>query len=313
MPNVCHHENGRPTSAADRRDGDDERDVPRRAGRPAARAVHATSAREAAAEREREQHDRRRPASRPCRQPRARDRVVGGLAVRRERRCAPAKRGRHRVAMRGDVRDLAAREPQLQRRPTSASATTKTSGEGSGGIDDADAVRCRVCENSADRVRTARPFYANATMPQDAEPPDLDRHGNDRPQARHRPHHRGRAGRHRHRSRRPSPRRRCGSSIRTTRRSTAMDAWNQGTHGALGPDRQGEGVDARRGRGRSAALAFLREHVPAEGVADVRQLDLPGPALPRALDAGARGLLPLPQPRRVDAEGAGAALEARAA
>src|SRR5207247_10819613 len=46
-------------------------------------------------------------------------------------------------------------------------------------------------------------------------------------------------------------------------------------------------------------------------LADVRQLDLPGPALPRALDAAARGLLPLPQPRRLDPEGAGAALEAR--
>jgi len=46
-------------------------------------------------------------------------------------------------------------------------------------------------------------------------------------------------------------------------------------------------------------------------LADVRQFDLPGPALPRALDAEARGALPLPQPRRLDAEGAGAALEAR--
>ena len=64
-----------------------------------------------------------------------------------------------------------------------------------------------------------------------------------------------------------------------------MDAWNQGTHGKSGPHRQGEGVDAGRGGGRGAALAFLREHVPRQGVADVRQLDLPGPPLPRALDA----------------------------
>src|SRR5207253_3636644 len=46
--------------------------------------------------------------------------------------------------------------------------------------------------------------------------------------------------------------------------------------------------------------------------ADVRQLDLSGPPLPRPLDAEAGSVLPLSQPRRVDAEGAGAPLEARA-
>src|SRR6185295_7628911 len=45
--------------------------------------------------------------------------------------------------------------------------------------------------------------------------------------------------------------------------------------------------------------------------ADVRQLDLPGPALPRPLDAEARGAFPLPQRRRLDPEGTGQALEAR--
>src|SRR5882762_1592872 len=58
-------------------------------------------------------------------------------------------------------------------------------------------------------------------------------------------------------------------------------------------------------------IALLVTDAQLATVADVRQLDLPGPALPRALDAAARGLLPLPQPRRLDFEGAGAALEAR--
>ena len=66
----------------------------------------------------------------------------------------------------------------------------------------------------------------------------------------------------------------------------AMDAWNQGTHGRSGlidkvkaSTRDEATVEARR-RSRS-----WREHVPAKALADVRQLDLPGPALPRALDA----------------------------
>src|SRR5204862_8296379 len=69
----------------------------------------------------------------------------------------------------------------------------------------------------------------------------------------------------------------------------------------LAPDRIGR--RARRDRLPRAAR-------PGVELADVRQLDLPGPALPRALDAEARVVLPLPPPRRLDAEGAGAALEA---
>ena len=93
----------------------------------------------------------------------------------------------------------------------------------------------------------------------------------------------------------------------------AMDSWNQATHGALGPDRQGEGVDARpKPEVEAAALAFLREHVPAKvspmcGNSICQDRRFLARCMPRA-----RGLVPLPQPRRVDAEGARAPLEARA-
>src|SRR5581483_1871984 len=50
----------------------------------------------------------------------------------------------------------------------------------------------------------------------------------------------------------------------------------------------------------------------AQGVPHVRQLHLPGPALSRPLDAAARGVLSLSQSRRLDAQGALPALEARA-
>ena len=57
-------------------------------------------------------------------------------------------------------------------------------------------------------------------------------------------------------------------------------------------------------------LEFLAPLVAAGRLADVRQQHLPGPALPRAPDAAARDVLPLPQPRREHAQGAGAALGA---
>jgi hypothetical protein len=60
----------------------------------------------------------------------------------------------------------------------------------------------------------------------------------------------------------------------------------------------------------SQALEFLRRHVAAADHADVRQLDLPGPALHGALHAEAGRLVPLPQPRRQHPEGTGKALEA---
>ena len=91
-----------------------------------------------------------------------------------------------------------------------------------------------------------------------------------------------------------------------------MDSWNQGTHGRSGLIDEVKAstlveADGRDGGARVPARARARQ-----GVADVRQLDLPGSAVPRALDARARGLFPLPQSRRLDAEGARAALAARA-
>src|SRR6185312_4259212 len=75
-------------------------------------------------------------------------------------------------------------------------------------------------------------------------------------------------------------------------RLLAMDDWNR------------HRPRARRSRDRRVprALGAVRQ------VADVRQLDLPGPALPVPADAGTRTIFPLPQSRRVDAEGAGAPL-----
>src|SRR6266545_3818787 len=77
------------------------------------------------------------------------------------------------------------------------------------------------------------------------------------------------------------------------------------------PDREGEGRNAGRSRRRAPGAGIPRAARAGGRLADVRQLDLPGPALPRTLDAEARGVLPLPQPRCLDAEGAGEALEAR--
>src|SRR5262249_35705197 len=65
-----------------------------------------------------------------------------------------------------------------------------------------------------------------------------------------------------------------------------------------------------RGRRRGPAARFPGAARPGEDHPDVWQLDLPGPALPRAAHAAPRGLLPLPQPGRQHAEGAGQALEA---
>ena len=103
-----------------------------------------------------------------------------------------------------------------------------------------------------------------------------------------------------------------GASTRATRCSTA---WTPGTRartarsGLIDKVKASLLDDATRGGAGARVPARARA---AEGLADVRQFDLPGPALPRALDAGARRLLPLSQPGRVDAEGARAALEAGA-
>ena len=69
----------------------------------------------------------------------------------------------------------------------------------------------------------------------------------------------------------------------------AMDAWNQGTHGRSGLIDKVKASPLDEAAVEAAALAFLRAARAAEDLADVRQLDLPGPPLPRALDAGARG------------------------
>ena len=78
----------------------------------------------------------------------------------------------------------------------------------------------------------------------------------------------------------------------------AMDEWNRTQHGKSGLWRRvlEEGVTMAEAEART--LAFLQQWVPAQRIADVRQLDLPGPALPAPPDAVAGTALPLPQPRR---------------
>ncbi len=85
----------------------------------------------------------------------------------------------------------------------------------------------------------------------------------------------------------------------------SVDARPQRAH------RQGEGVDPDRDGRRGAHARVPARARPSQGLADVRQHHLPGSSIPGPLDAGARGLLPLPQPRRVDVEGALQALAAR--
>ena len=90
-------------------------------------------------------------------------------------------------------------------------------------------------------------------MPQDANPPDLDRHGDDGP-ASPTPTASSRS-RWSITDRRLDDRRRGAGAGRAPGRRDARPAWTRGTratHGALGPDRQGQGVDARRGDGRSS-------------------------------------------------------------
>jgi oligoribonuclease len=64
-----------------------------------------------------------------------------------------------------------------------------------------------------------------------------------------------------------------------------------------------EGVNARRGGGAGAHARVSARARPSKNLADVRQYDLPGPTVSRALDADAGGLFSLSQPRRLDAEG----------
>ena len=65
-----------------------------------------------------------------------------------------------------------------------------------------------------------------------------------------------------------------------------MDSWNKSTHAKSGLIEKGAAPSHDdRGRGRAPALDVPARARAGERVADVRQLDLPGPALPRALDA----------------------------
>jgi oligoribonuclease len=77
------------------------------------------------------------------------------------------------------------------------------------------------------------------------------------------------------------------------------------------PDRRGSRIlDPDRGAGRGAGAGVHAPPRAAGDDADVRQFDLPGPALHGPLHAEAGRLVPLPQPRRVDAQGTVQALEA---
>ena len=90
-----------------------------------------------------------------------------------------------------------------------------------------------------------------------------------------------------------------------------MDDWNRNQHGKSGLWQRV--LESRRSTSATAeaqTVEFLAQWVPAGQVADVRQLDLPGPAFPVSADAAAGTLFPLPQPRRVDDQGARAALGA---
>jgi hypothetical protein len=58
------------------------------------------------------------------------------------------------------------------------------------------------------------------------------------------------------------------------------------------------------------ALEFMRRHVPKSNFADVRQFHLPGSPIHGPLHAEAGGVVPLPQPRRVNAQGIVQTLEA---
>src|SRR5262245_3631138 len=85
----------------------------------------------------------------------------------------------------------------------------------------------------------------------------------------------------------------------------------QGDARAIGAHRTRARVAVHRKPRRGALGGVSRRACAPASVTDVRQFDLSGPPLPRALDAPARSVLSLSQPRRLDAEGARAALEAR--
>lgn len=155
-------------------------------------------------------------------------------------------------------------------------------------------------------LRRGRPARARSQRTE----PRLARHGNDGPGPGHRPHHRDRRRRHqfdpRHRGRG------AGARDPSERRDACEDGRLEQEHPwPLGPHRPRARVERHRGGRRRADRGVSRPARAARQVADVRKFDLPGPPLHGALDARARTLLSLPQPRREHAQGAVPALAAR--
>src|SRR5690606_381466 len=143
-------------------------------------------------------------------------------------------------------------------------------------------------------------------------PPDLDRPGNDRarypPRLDPRDRDRGDGFRPQRPGRRPGPR----------DRPSAVGAGGDGLvepepARLVRPVAAGDRGGRADGRSRGADAPFPGALAGAGAVADVRQFDLPGPALPAPADAHAGALLPLPQPGREHAQGTGAALAAAGA
>ncbi len=84
----------------------------------------------------------------------------------------------------------------------------------------------------------------------------------------------------------------------------AMDEWNRNQHRRSGLWQRV--VDSTTTLAQAEADRELPGAVdPGWPVADVRELDLPGPSLPAPPDAAPGEVLPLPQPGRVHGEGAG--------
>ena len=69
----------------------------------------------------------------------------------------------------------------------------------------------------------------------------------------------------------------------------AMDDWNKSTHARSGLIDKVKASTLTESGGGGAAARVPRAARSRQGVPDVRQLDLPGPALPRPLHAAPRG------------------------
>ena len=89
-----------------------------------------------------------------------------------------------------------------------------------------------------------------------------------------------------------------------------MDEWNRTQHRKSGLWQRVLDSDVGIAEAEARTLAFLARMGAGQCLADVRQLDLPGPPFPAPADAGAGKALPLPQPRRQHAQGTGPALGA---